>query len=207
LVQLPKGLYTFTITDQRGCTKTDSIELIEPDPVSISAEVLKKLVCESDTDGVVLLTPYGGRAPYQFTWNGKTTKDSLMRSLQAGNFKAVVTDSMGCKDSLEISLDGTPTYKCGLFFPEGFSPNGDGKNDFFTIKGILDFPENELTIYNRWGELVFQTFNYNNDWDGKASVRSLMSGNNGYLPNDTYYYVFTSKSNNKSYSGYIYLIR
>ncbi len=207
LVQLPKGFYTYSITDQRGCIKTDSIELIEPEPVAISAEVLKQLVCESDTDGLVLLTPYGGRAPYRFTWNGKATKDSLMRSLQAGNFKAVVTDSMGCKDSVELSLDGIPTYKCGLFFPEGFSPNGDGKNDFFMIKGILDFPENELSIYNRWGELVYHTFNYNNTWDGKASVNSLMSGNNGYLPNDTYYYVFTSKSNNKSFSGYIYLIR
>jgi gliding motility-associated-like protein len=74
---------------------------------------------------------------------------------------------MGCKDSLEISLDGTPTYKCGLFFPEGFSPNGDGKNDFFTIKGILDFPENELTIYNRWGEKVFESTEQSKGWDGR----------------------------------------
>jgi gliding motility-associated-like protein len=207
LVQLPKGIYTFSVTDQRGCSKTDSIELIEPDPIAISAEITKALVCESDTDGQVLLTPYGGRAPYRFTWNGKSTKDSLMRSLQAGTFKAIVTDSMGCKDSIEISLEGTPSYKCGLFFPEGFSPNGDGKNDYFFIKGVLDFPENELTIFNRWGEMVFHTLNYNNTWDGKVSIQTLMSGNNGYLPNDTYYYVFTTKSNNKSYSGYIYIIR
>ncbi len=207
LVQLPKGIYTFSVTDQRGCTKTDSIVLIEPDPVAISAEVVKQLVCESDTDGIVLLTPYGGRAPYQFTWNGKATKDSLMRSLKAGNFKAVVIDSLGCKDSVEIALEGTPTYKCGLYIPEGFSPNGDGKNDNFVIKGIEDFPENELSIYNRWGELVYHTFNYSNNWDGKVSIGTLMSGNNGYLPNDTYYYVFITKTNNKSHTGYIYLIR
>jgi gliding motility-associated-like protein len=94
-----------------------------------------------------------------------------------------------------------------MFIPQGFTPNGDGYNDYFVIKGLSDFPDNELTIFNRWGEIVYQAEDYKNNWDGKATRSTLLSGGSDYLPNDTYYYVFVTKANNKSFSGYIYLTK
>jgi gliding motility-associated-like protein len=62
------------------------------------------------------------------------------------------------------------------------SPNGDNQNDFFHIAGILDFPDNELTILNRWGNEVYNTRSYQNKWAGTYN-------NNKELPDGTYYYL------------------
>lgn len=61
------------------------------------------------------------------------------------------------------------------------TPNGDGKNDFFFIKGLEKYPANKLTIFDRGGRTIFSTFNYQNDWDGYLNGRPLME--------DTYYYI------------------
>lgn len=74
-----------------------------------------------------------------------------------------------------------------LFIPEGFSPNSDGINDLFEIKGLNDRKVN-LSVFNRWGNKVYQQDNYVNNWDGKVNVNSVQFGN-GKLPEGTYYYV------------------
>ncbi len=80
----------------------------------------------------------------------------------------------------------------------GFSPNDDGINDFFTIKGIQNFPNNELQIFNRWGSKVFQQKGYKNKWDG--------SYENQNLPDGTYFYLLKDGSGTK-YSGFVQINR
>jgi gliding motility-associated-like protein len=63
----------------------------------------------------------------------------------------------------------------------GFSPNDDGENETFTITDIDLFPNNEVTIYNRWGNEVYFKQGYNNEWKG--------TWNGKELPDGTYYYV------------------
>ncbi len=55
------------------------------------------------------------------------------------------------------------------FIPNGFSPNGDGLNDKWVVPGIEAYPENELYIYNRWGDLIFEAAPYENEWEGQAN--------------------------------------
>ena len=74
-----------------------------------------------------------------------------------------------------------------LFIPEVFTPDGDGKNDFFFIKGIEGRTVN-LTVFNRWGNAVYQNDAYDNTWNGTPNVSGLIIGNNK-LPQGTYYYV------------------
>ena len=59
---------------------------------------------------------------------------------------------------------------------EGISPNGDGINDFFVVNSLQDFPNHELLIFNRWGNLVFQARDYQNDWSGTFNGRDLPDG-------------------------------
>jgi gliding motility-associated-like protein len=66
--------------------------------------------------------------------------------------------------------------------PSGFSPNGDAINDYFVIPGVGYWSDMELHVYNRWGEEVFVSADYHNEWDGRNQ-----SGN--VLVDDTYYYV------------------
>lgn len=96
-----------------------------------------------------------------------------------------------------------PVYRDPLTIPTGFSPNNDGRNDYFEIVNIDQYLENNVKIFNRWGELVFQVNGYNNTtirWDGKST-----SG--GQLPAGTYYYVINKQDGNKEESGYIILFR
>lgn len=88
-----------------------------------------------------------------------------------------------------------------IFIPEGFSPNGDGENDLFVIVngGLTPLV---LEVFNRWGNVVYKSNDYVNDWDGRSN-KGLTIGNE--LPVGTYYYVVNY--NSKKYVGFITLNR
>ncbi|MEM8528845.1 MAG: PKD domain-containing protein [Bacteroidota bacterium] len=78
----------------------------------------------------------------------------------------IVTHESGCQDSITQQLDIPPIVK--FFIPNAFSPNDDGRNDEFLPQGIvLGIRDYELSIWNRWGNLVFQTNDPFQAWDGK----------------------------------------
>ncbi len=82
--------------------------------------------------------------------------------------------------------------------PNAFTPNGDGRNDFFSIPGLETYQANELTILNRWGATVYERKGYQNDWTGEG------------LNEGTYFYVLKIKTSDDkwhSYNGYITLLR
>jgi gliding motility-associated-like protein len=76
-----------------------------------------------------------------------------------------------------------------LFVPNGYSPDGDGVNDKFTIPGIENFPLNKLEIFNRWGNKVYQKAPYDNSWNGNTANSGGLVLNDGTLPNGTYFYI------------------
>ncbi|SHM24163.1 conserved repeat domain-containing protein/gliding motility-associated C-terminal domain-containing protein [Chitinophaga jiangningensis] len=84
-----------------------------------------------------------------------------------------------------------------IFLPNIISPNGDGKNDYFKIPGIERYPNSTLIIYNRWGNQVYQSKNYHNEWDG----HNLNEG--------TYFYILQLNTGNgeREYKGWIELVR
>ncbi|MEO8147629.1 MAG: gliding motility-associated C-terminal domain-containing protein, partial [Bacteroidia bacterium] len=107
-----------------------------------------------------------------------------------------------CKDSDEVSIFRDDSLSCldPIEIPSGFTPNGDGKNDFFVIHNIEDYPQNSLEIYNRWGVKIYSTNNYKNDWNGEGKGGDT-------LPEGTYFYILNLKSISKTYKGYIDLRR
>ncbi|MPT34795.1 MAG: T9SS type B sorting domain-containing protein, partial [Flavobacterium sp.] len=82
--------------------------------------------------------------------------------------------------------------KCLVVYNE-FTPNDDGANDVFTIKCAEHFPNNSLEIFNRYGNLVYKTRYYQNDWKGISNVNGTFDGS--VLPTGTYYYVFDTGDN------------
>lgn len=124
------------------------------------------------------------------------------------------TDGDGILDALEDELnvgglldcdkDGIPNRldadQCETFATQGFSPNGDGRNDTFIIPGILSMAPNRLQIFTRSGSLVYTKENYSNDWAGIS-----MDGQT--LPDGTYYYVLDFFGKRPTISTYVYLNR
>jgi gliding motility-associated-like protein len=141
--------------------------------------------------------------------------------------KPVDTDGDGTPDYLDLDSDndgfsdeeegnddcdndGVADYKdaydnCGeyLSIPEGFSPNGDGVNDRFVIKGIKDFPNSKLIIFNRWGNKIFEVKGYQNDWDGRAD--NSMTVGTEVVPEGTYYYIIDLGNGDKPTKGFVYI--
>ena len=92
-----------------------------------------------------------------------------------------------------------------FFIPEGFSPNGDGINDLFVIKGLDNYPKNSIVIFNRWGDKVYQANPYLNNWDGTCTMGLRYGGDQ--LPIATYFYVLDLGNGTAIYKGTIYLNR
>ena len=88
-----------------------------------------------------------------------------------------------------------------LVIPDAFSPNNDGIKDTWVIPGIDQFPNNQLVVVNRWGNVVFSADNYQSDWDGT-------SNNNRPLDEGTYYYdIILDLGEGEAFQGSITIIR
>ncbi len=80
----------------------------------------------------------------------------------------------------------------------GFSPNGDTENETFTIKNIQRYEDNSVYVYNRWGNEVYRSDNYKNDWNGTFR--------NKPLPDGTYFYIIKIP-NRETLSGFVQINR
>ena len=120
-------------------------------------------------------------------------------------------DNINLAGLADCDNDGIPNRldadKCPTFIPQGISPNGDGKNDTFIIPGILNSQPNTLTIFNRWGNIVYEKDNYQNDWRGQTDRAFDLLASDGLLPDGTYYYVIDFKGNKSNVKSFIYVNR
>lgn len=111
-------------------------------------------------------------------------------------YTVTVTSSDGCSASDQVTVIVIPTIQ----FPDGITPNGDGKNDTWVIDYIDQYPNHVVEIYNRWGELLYRSTAYKNDWDGKYNGENLPIG--------TYYYVIElNDGKTKPFTGPITVLR
>lgn len=120
-------------------------------------------------------------------------------------------DGDGLQNNDELEL-GTDPYKANgdIVIYNVLTPNGDGKNDYFLIENVELLKQNTMQIYNRWGVLVYEADNYDNNTvvfkgysEGRATfIKGLK------LPSGTYFYVFnytTRNNKNEKKSGYLYI--
>ncbi len=128
---------------------------------------------------------------------------TLVSNLSYGSnlFNWIVVNGT-CRDTGVVNVFVRDSIDCldPVLLPNAFTPNNDGFNDYFEVKGIQDFPDNELTVFNRWGLEVYSMEHYMNNWDGRD--------NNGNMVSDgTYFAVLKLRSINKYYKTYIDLRR
>lgn len=125
--------------------------------------------------------------------NIQSPNHSYIKSFQWINYKVclVVRDSFGCDDTLCFNLPIKPEAEIQI--PEGISPNGDGINDTLMIPGLWAFPKATWVIFNRWGQVVFESNAQQNiAWDGKnhASGQNQNNEPTDLLPEGVYFIVF-----------------
>ncbi len=113
-------------------------------------------------------------------------------------------DGICTKATLHITVLPVPE----MIAPQAITPNGDGKNDTLIFRGLPALNiENRLTIYNRWGNIVFSTGNYQNNWSGQTDNAFGAMATDSQLPDGTYYYILDFFGARPNLGNYVYLDR
>jgi len=157
--------------------------------------------CQGAQDGSATIQVFSGTPPYNYSWSfNPLLNTNTINNVPPGKYYVTVSDAAGStyNDSLVIA-DGTGL--CGIKVYSGLTPNGDGSNDSWVIDNIGLYPDNDISIFNRWGEKVWSRSGYDN-------AKVVWSGENesgGLLPDGTYFYLIKTSSGSKT--GWIELTR
>lgn len=165
-VNLSAGNYTVIVTDNNGCQESVDVTITEP-PLPLQIEVSQTDEICAGKDGSARAVATGGTPPYQYSWNTipPVTSD-MISNLGSGNYIASVIDNNGCTAvSAPVTVSNIDENCFYFYIPNAFSPNGDHDNNEFkgTGKGLTEY---KLSIYNRWGERIFETTKLEEGWNG-----------------------------------------
>ncbi len=209
-VRLSSLWHTVTLTNENGCIHKDSVfvKVLDVTPPTIT--------CPKDIDLTLQYIKSDDGSPNKYTidlgkpvgWDNcavdTITNDSPVKFRTGLTYVIwTVADQVGLLDTCtqRISIKEIP------IIPQLISPNGDGVNDKLLIDGLEQFPNTQLLIFTRSGQLVFQSDNYElqqNAWDGKYS-ESTFNKNSLVAPGVYYYILKLGGSSGQSLKGYVYV--
>lgn len=193
--------YVITVTDPCGSVAAvDTVTIFNPsaNPLSTSP-TSDQLICSGD-NVLMGVSATGGLAPYSFSWTTVAGSDfvpnpnvSMNNFIPSGNGTFVVQTTESCGtfrlDTIYISI-----HDCAVIPPNVFTPNGDGTNDNLVFFGLENFPGTSLMVYNRWGVKIYESSDYQNDWNGSGVV------------DGTYYYIL-KETDGTTLTGYLTIIK
>ncbi len=211
---LSKGEYTVFYTNSYGCKSEDTSVIINSytntalaftaEPLSGKAPLQVNITNNSHYTDTLIWLLNGEEQLQPFTGFSATTAGEYEVQLIGWQNAKTCADTLGrtiwVYDNTIITVSGA------------ISPNGDGKNDVFYIKNLEKFPGTNVWIYNRWGNLVYHSDNYQNDWSGTSQSQTTI-GKGNKLPEGTYYYVIQlggdiiTKNEDRVKEGFFYLKR
>ena len=171
------GIYsvTATITTGSGCQRTREIR-VDESIIATFTEADITIVDDSDNNSITVDPTNLGIGDYEYALedeNGQIFRDyqddPMFNNIPGGFYTVLVRDKNGCG---EVSVDVSVVE-----FPKFFTPNNDGINDTWAIKGVNStfFPNSEINIFNRFGKVVAQIAIDNPGWDGTFNGKTLPS--------------------------------
>lgn len=177
LLNIPSNVYQLNVTDQKNCTASITTTVAEPDSIKINFDIVE-VSCIDQTNGIAYASPYGGNGGYYYTWsNGENT--SVNEELSNQWYYLTVSDVLGCEGSDSVFITKNTV---GCVDPvSAFSPNGDNYNDTWFIENMYLYPNMEMQIFNRWGNLIHKQEGLYEPWNGKVNAVEA--------PSDIYYYI------------------
>lgn len=193
--------YTVTITDQWGCRNSDQVNVeVREQPV---ADAGPDQVLEFRFDTRFAANSLESNQTGEWTIlegkgdiSDKNDPSARVTNLGIDNNSFVWTVSNGACPS---ATDTVNIMVHNLIIPTLITPNLDGNNDYFVIKGIETLGKSSLIIFNRWGAQVYENENYDNSWDGTDDKKNQ-------LQEDTYFYILKSEGG-MTFKGYVVIRR
>lgn len=181
-----KGVFTVDITSPapQNCTSKKTITVLENKKPEI-----KNIAVDETTVTIELVQ---NESYFEFSIDGINFQSSnIFTNVPSGLQTAYVREVNLC------SIDQKPFIV--IIVPKFFTPNNDGYNDIWEVKGIVNYPLAEVTIFDRYGKLITQLNSFNNSWDGTFNKK--------ILPASDYWYVLKLDSNSPDLKGHFSLKR
>lgn len=164
-----EGIHTLEITEAGlDCPAIREIEVIMDN---------QPVITEIDVDGnTVTVYPGGGTGPYEYSYNGGLTWHSnfVLTDVPPGIHTMLVRSLYGCvSQGVIFGVLGIPNV---------ITPNGDGYNDYMTVRGLEIYPDAHIKIFDRYGKIfIDRKMGTQFQWDGKYMGRPLPSGDYWYI--------------------------
>jgi gliding motility-associated-like protein len=183
------GVYsvTLTVTTLKGCTESYTVNNL----ITVHAQPIAQFAATPEIaplNGAFISFTDLSNAGSLWNWdfgdgNTASTQHPTHQYFDVGYFTVCMTVAtpQGCMDSI---CHDVLIINDSLVFPNVFTPNNDGVNDFFVIKNLESYLSNRIAIYNRWGKKIYEKNDYMNDWDGEG------------VSDGTYFYIL-------EYHGYL----
>jgi gliding motility-associated-like protein len=207
-----------TLTSNEVCTTNATVLsnvasfTIDP-PLTTSVSIVSSLtgpIC-AGTEVAFTATPTtaDNNPVYQWQINGQNvgTNSPIFTSttLAEGDMVTCILESNAkClinpkTTSNSITVNLSPAGACIIVIPNAFTPNGDGINDLWDIAALQGYPGCAITIFNRYGTIVYSSIGYAKAWDGTYGGNALPAG--------TYYYIIDLKNGRKKLAGAVTILR
>jgi len=218
------GAYYLTVTDSYGCDSTDRMNVIYPidpfvavdDTIStpqqepVEIVVLRNDIIDPDDEYnlnylIVIEQPQNGSVT-ENPADSSITYTPNPYFVGYDSFTYIISTKYSNSDEAKVFV---AVLERAPLVPGGFSPNGDGVNDVLIIENIDKYKENVLTVFNRWGNIVYKKVNYSNDdpWNGVAN-KGVRIGS-GPVPSGPYLFLLNlgddKRIKNNPVKGYIYV--
>ena len=180
-INLCPDTYKITITDNNHCVAHDSADILVQsvflnakawaDQDTIYKDLSTTLHVTHTSGATYLWTPSN-------TLSSSTSPDPTAGPSITTTYYVVMTDQWGCTktDSVTIYVIEIDCMEPYIYVPNAFTPNGDGKNDLLFVRGEKQIENLKFSIFDRWGEKVFETDNKHIPWDGIYNGKMCQPG-------------------------------
>lgn len=170
-----RGTYYVTVTDENGCTSEETVFIGSPPPTSVNATTvgIDSITYFGDTvqlNATNTTIDFPENIGVTFIWTPdeylscNSCSNPLSYPVYTTTYTVTMIDDRGCVATDEVVVNINPQDKV-LYVPNAFTPNGDGTNDIFYFY-TAGSKEVDFSVFNRWGEKIFQSFSVDRGWDG-----------------------------------------
>ena len=196
---LNTGGYNVTVTDSNGC-ESIGIIIIDSIPNPMVNGLVERTSCPYNSDGSIALSFPMGDSLYIYKWddiNGQT--GATAKNLAVGTYAVTITDTVTfCSVIRSFLIESSAADSCKWKIYNGFTPNDDNLDDLWRIRGLEKYENVEVRIFNNRGIIVWETADYQNNWDGTDYKGTA-------LPEGIYYYIV--QRDDKFFRGWVSLLR
>ena len=183
---------------QNGVCPNDTANIITLDIYMSNVGVSNDTTIELGTSTTI--SAYGGLF---YSWTPSSSLNSSSNAVTIATpsvtteYTVLIVDSNGCTYQENVMVSVTQALS-ELVIADLITTNGDGFNDTWNIIGIENYPDTKVLVFNTTGNTVYESLDYNNEWDG--------TWNGNPLPDGTYYYIVEIKEETTIRKGFITIV-